>query len=301
MTSPTSPAPSFRTRWAELMSTRHTPRRWAIITNAIATADAATVDAFGDPLIRGGEDWCRVAFTAMEAPDAIARAADVPDRLPARCLCDVALLRAWLGAPGAYADPVVGTVADLIADRDWSQLPDETTHAGLQQLLDAAQDAGVYGADGFRIELHGLTGDDGWISDHLVVARPEVGPGLASRVLVGGLAPTRPMAEVDSAIWVLSAIAFEVDNILDHAVSQDQSTAGRDRTVGHAFRTSHVSAPAASPDPPIAADSPPMPTQVEGWPTGDPTRAFTALRLDQPGSAAGEPPTPPLARPSPHR
>ena len=48
-----------------------------------------------------------------------------------------------------------------------------------------------------------------------LVPDPEFGPGLASEALIGGVTPTEPMTEVDSAIAALSAIAREVDIILD--------------------------------------------------------------------------------------
>ena len=228
---------SSRARWAELIGSSHTPRGWAVIAAAIQTADSAKVDAFGEALVRGSEDWCRVAITATEAPTtANATAATVPDQLPDRCLYDGGLLRAWLSAPAAYADSHVATVADLVADRDFSQTADETTQEGLQRLVDAAQDAGVYGVHGYRIELHGVTGEDGWISRQLLVARPAAGPGLVGE-LVDRLVPTVAVSGVDSALAVLSRVAREVNTILDgfDGVLQRAGATGRGRSASSAF------------------------------------------------------------------
>ena len=81
MSEPTQPTPaepsearppSMRDQWAELISSSHSPRRWAVIAAAIATGDDTSVDQFGEPVQRGDDSWCRVAITALE------RAADKP-------------------------------------------------------------------------------------------------------------------------------------------------------------------------------------------------------------------------------
>ena len=70
---PTVPRPpSMREQWVELIGTPHSPRRWAVIAAAIATADAAPVDRFCEPVQRGDEAWCRVAITALESPTSAA-------------------------------------------------------------------------------------------------------------------------------------------------------------------------------------------------------------------------------------
>jgi hypothetical protein len=160
---PADPAPhgrrsTSRDSWFALMGTRHSPRVWAIIAAAITTADTATIASSGNRLTRGGEDWCRVALTAMESPAAAEHAATFPDRLPEHCLFDPELLRAWLRAPvaSAFGDSFIVTVADQVADRDWSQPPDETTQDALEALLVTAQMAGIFGIDGYDLELHGI-------------------------------------------------------------------------------------------------------------------------------------------------
>src|SRR5690606_31041212 len=109
---PTGPRPpSMREQWAELISTPHSPRRWAVIAAAIATADAASVDRYGEPVQRGDEAWCRVAITALESPTSAAAARELPDALPRRCFADPGLLHAWLDAPVGYREPD-RTIAD---------------------------------------------------------------------------------------------------------------------------------------------------------------------------------------------
>jgi hypothetical protein len=148
--------PTHRDRWAVMATTSHSPRRWAAITEAIRIADAAPRNAFGDTMIRGGEDWCRLAITALESPHIAARSERHPATLPDRCLADAALLGTWLNAPHAYANPVVATNADALSLVDWAEAGEDSVHRAMDNLLTAAQDVGVYGVSGFRIELHRL-------------------------------------------------------------------------------------------------------------------------------------------------
>jgi hypothetical protein len=147
--------PSMRDRWAELISSAHSPRRWAVITAAIATADATSVDQFGEPVQRGDETWCRVAITALESPTSAAAARGLPDALPTRCFANPDLLRAWLHAPVAYGEHG-RTVADGLELVHWTTASDEAIHRAIANLIEQAQDAGVFGVDGYRVEMHRL-------------------------------------------------------------------------------------------------------------------------------------------------
>jgi len=154
MSEPTAPAepavprpPSMRDRWAELISTRHSPRRWAVIAAAIGTADATPVDRFGQPVQRGDETWCQVAITALESPTSAASAQQLPDTLPQRCFADPGLLRAWLNAPVAYADHG-RTVADTLELVDWATASHEAIHRALANTIE----------QGINISLNGKYG-----------------------------------------------------------------------------------------------------------------------------------------------
>ena len=143
--------PSFRQRWAHVISSTHPPRQWAVIAAAIRTADAVPSDEFGEPVVRGDEAWCRVAVTALESPSSATAAQRLPDALPQRCLADADLLWAWLNAPAVYSHDgrVVADGLDLV---DWNTASDEATHQAVENLLTHAQDAGVYGVRGYRVE-----------------------------------------------------------------------------------------------------------------------------------------------------
>jgi len=129
------------------------PRRWAVIADAIRTADAARTDEFGEPVVRGDDAWCRVALTALESPDSARAGERLPQVLPQRCLADADLLRAWLTAPAPYSRDG-RTLADGLDLVDWHAASFEATHRRIDNLLTHAQDATVFGVSGFHIEVH---------------------------------------------------------------------------------------------------------------------------------------------------
>ena len=198
--------PSMHDQWAELISSGHSPRRWAVIAAAIDTADDTSVDQFGEPVQRGDESWCRVAVTALESPAGAAAGQELPDALPARCFANPGLLRAWLDAPVAYADHG-RTVADGLDLVDWATASFEAIHRAVANLVEQAQDAGVFGVDGYRVEVQVVDTDD-WHAGYLLVARPPFGPGLASDELDNDdLIATREPSFVDGAVQVLANAA----------------------------------------------------------------------------------------------
>jgi hypothetical protein len=250
---------SYLDRWAVLTTTPHSPRGWGGIAEAVRIADAVPRDAFGDTIIRGGEDWCRLAITALESPQIAARSKHHPATLPDRCLADADLLRAWLNAPHAYADPVVATNADALSLVDWAEASEDSAHRAVDNVLTAAQDVGVYGVSDFRIELHRLIDADSMDIGHLVVLRPDFGPGLASAPLpLGELVPGQ-RAKVAGAVSVLTAIATIVNDTLDlrdtAATTRDRSSALLPaQTDGHtATRTQPFPSLSATTDPARAA------------------------------------------------
>jgi hypothetical protein len=216
----------FRDQWSVLVTTPQSPRRWAVIADAIRIADAAPRNAFGDPIVRGGEDWCRLAITALESPHGPAHAKRQPAALPDRCLADAELLRVWLTAPHAYADAVVAANADGLGLVDWVEASDDSAHRAMDNLLTAVQDAGIYGVRDFRIGLHRLIDADSWYTGHLIVVRPTFGPGLASPPLAHGHLVPAERARVDGAVSVLTAIATVVNDTLDTC---DAAQATRER------------------------------------------------------------------------
>ena len=259
----TSPASTFRDRWAQTVTSTQTPRRWAVIAAAIATADAARTDEFGDPVARGGEVWCRVAVTALESP-ASATAAHLPDRLPQRCFTDPDLARAWLTAPAPYAHHGA-TIADGLDLTDWDRASDEARHRAMDNLLTQAQDAGVFGVHGFRAQPHRVVDSDDAHAGYLLIARPEFGPGLASPPLADDdLIPTGTRSPLEGAVRILASAATIVDATLDaHDAAQHSRTEQPDhRRRGAAFRTAGHTDPAsdaATPtlDPPTSTPSRP--------------------------------------------
>ena len=163
--------PSMRDRWAKLVTSRQSPRRWAIIAAAIATADATPVDRFGQAVQRGDETWCHVAITALERPTRGATAPELPDALEARCFANPGLLRSWLNAPAPYADHG-RTIADSIGRIDWRTASHEAIHSAVENLFEQAQDAGLFGVDGYRLQAHRLVDTDDAHAGYLLVARP---------------------------------------------------------------------------------------------------------------------------------
>jgi hypothetical protein len=262
---PTLPAPaessgtrpaSMRERWAGLVSSTHSPRRWAVIAAAIRTADAASVDPFGAPVQRGDEAWCRVAITALESP---AATQELPDVLASRCYADPDLLRAWLGAPAAYANHG-RTIADGLNLVDWRTASHEAVHHAVANLVEQAQDAGVYGVAGFRVKAHRLVDTDDWHAGYLLVARPAFGPGLASDELVDDdIIPTHNHSIVDGAVRVLTNAATVVNAVLDRrdAAQPAPTPPAPGQTRGHAFRAGADRAGTADLNPP--AVNPPTP------------------------------------------
>jgi len=250
--------PSMRDRWAELISTRHSPRRWAVIATAIGTADATPVDRFGQPVQRGDETWCQVAITALESPTSAATAQQLPDTLPQRCFADPGLLRAWLNAPVAYADNG-RTVADSLALVDWATASHEAIHRALANTIGQAQDAGVFGVRGYRLEVNRLLDTDDWPAGYLLVARPPFGPGLAADGPVDDdLIPTRERSLVEGAVRMLTNAAAMLDAVLDArdaAQTATHRTASQNR--GHPFRNS--AGRTTGPEPPPDAGTPTTP------------------------------------------
>jgi hypothetical protein len=245
--------PSMRDQWAELISTRHSPRRWAVIAAAIATADAAPVDRFGEPVQRGDETWCRVAITALESPTSAETARELPDVLPRRCFADPDLLRAWLTAPAAYGDPG-RTVAEGLDLVDWATASHEAIHQAIANTLEQAHDVGVFGVDGYRLEVHRLVGTDDGPASYLLVARPPFGPGLtADEPVDDALIPTQERSIVEGAVQMLTNAAAILDAVLDTrdaAQTPMRPTASPRR--GQPFRAGAEPAGGAQPPPPDA-------------------------------------------------
>jgi hypothetical protein len=259
--------PSARDQWAQLVSSTHTPRRWAVIAAGILTADAVRTDEFGAPVERGDEAWCRVAVTALESPAGATAAQHLPDALPQRCLAEADLLLAWLTAPAPYAHDE-RTIADGLDLVDWRTASFEATHQAVDNLLTQAQDAGVFGVGGYRIELNRLVDPDDWHAGYLLVARPEFGPGLASTPLADDdLVPERATSTLDEATKVLASAAAIVDATLDlrdaaqPAFSPRPAAPGQTRW-GQAFRSSADSATTDAAGPARAVPDPPASTRT---------------------------------------
>jgi hypothetical protein len=211
--------PSFRGRWAQVLTSTLTPRQWALVAEGIRTADAARHDEFGEPIVRGGEAWCRVAVTALETtaletPSDAAKG--LPDALPARCFIDPELLSAWLHAPAP--DSYHDTVSDTLYLVDWGLASDPATHQAMTNLLSKAQEAGVFGVAGYRIDLHRLVETDDRHAGYLLVVRPVFGPSLASFPLPDEeLFRENAASPAEGAVLVLAGIAGAVDATLDSA------------------------------------------------------------------------------------
>jgi hypothetical protein len=184
---PPTPASTrtYRDQWAELMTTTgHTPRDWAVISDGIRVADSFQRDVDSEPVGRGGEEWCRRAITAIALPRSSYDS--VPDVRPEECVADPDTIRTWLTAPAPWADQGVVTMADRIDLADWSQASEDRAYQCMDELIVSAQDAGVFGVSGYQVELVRTIDADSWYTGHLLVARPEFGPGLASPQLPDG-------------------------------------------------------------------------------------------------------------------
>ena len=263
------PAPvwpqTFREQWAQLLTTTHTPREWAVITAAIHTADARRRDALGEAMVRGSEEWCRLAVIALESPHSAATHEGVPTALGERCRPDPDVIRAWLCAPDTNSYQRAATVADGLDLIDWAHASDESAHRAMDDLLTTAQHAGVFGVTGYRIELAGfqvVDGDD-LPAGHLLVLRPEFGPGLASTLVPPGELTPATGNRMDGAITVLATIATLVNSTVDSHDAADRAGIGRhDPTPAQApERTRAFAAPphANAPDttPPSTPPDPP--------------------------------------------
>ena len=257
--------PSFRQRWAHVISSTHPPRQWAVIAAAIRTADAVPSDEFGEPVVRGDEAWCRVAVTALESPSSATAAQRLPDALPQRCLADADLLWAWLNAPAVYSHDgrIVADGLDLV---DWGTASDEATHQAVENLLTQAQDAGVFGVRGYRVEAQVVDTDDAH-AGYLLVARPEFGPGLASTPLADeDLNAAQATSPVDGAVLMLASAAAVVDATLDihDAAHHDASTSGLTPAGprrGHAFPAPQDDGATTTAEPATPPPEPPAPTR----------------------------------------
>jgi hypothetical protein len=225
MTTPAAaPQPTYRDRWSILLTKPHTPREWDHIADAIAFADQAPVNRTGEPMTRGGEDWCRLAITALERPPRPAAEA-LPVLLPNRCLADRRLLEAWLNAPLAYADEGQRIVADRLDLVDWTDSNATQVHQGITRVLDAAQRAGLFGVHGYTIEVHAHTDEDLDPVGYLVVLRPALGPGLASRPLdEHSITPRWEPYPISGTVTSLINIATAANAVLDQ---RDNATTSR--------------------------------------------------------------------------
>ncbi len=210
---------------------------------------------------RGDETWCRVAITALESPTSAAAARGLPDALPTRCFADPALLRAWLHAPVAYGEHG-RTVADGLDLVDWATASDEAIHRAVANLVEQAQDAGVFGVDGYRVEVHRLVDTDDWHAGYLLVARPPFGPGLASDELDNDeLIPTYELSFVEGAVRLLANTATVVDDVLDRRDTAQARSVAHPRAQpgsplpGRRRHRRHL----AEPPPPAATEPPTAP------------------------------------------
>ncbi|MDT5023737.1 MAG: hypothetical protein QOE61_163 [Micromonosporaceae bacterium] len=234
---PAAPPPSasrrtYRDQWAELMTTTgHTPHDWAVISDAIRVADSSQRDADSEPVDRGGEEWCRRAINAIAQPR---RSYDTfPDVRPEECIADPDTIRTWLTAPAPWADQSVVTIADRIDLADWSQASDDRAHQCMDELIVSAQDAGVFGVSGYQAELVRTIDADSWYTGHLLVARPEFGPGLASPQLPDGALVPAGSTPLEGAVAVLVNAANEVNTVLNtHAVVLASIRAAEHRPAG---------------------------------------------------------------------
>ena len=256
---------TFREQWAQLLTTTHTPRQWAVITDAIDTADARRRDALGEAMVRGSEEWCRLAVIALESPHSAATADTVPTTLGERCRPDPDVIRAWLCAPDTNSYQPGATVADGLDLVDRAHASDESAHRAMDNLLTTAQDAGVFGVADYRIELHRVVDGDDIPAGHLLVARPEFGPGLAATLVPPGELTPATGTAMDGAITVLANIATIVNSTLDSRDAASRAGVGRhDPTPAHTRERARVfpppghanapgtTPPASPPDPPSA-------------------------------------------------
>ena len=276
-----------RAQWAELIESPHTPAEWAVIGEAIRIADArARVHTdFGEPVVRGDEDWCQYVFAELDTAAATTNPyqAPGPSNLPAHCWADPALIRAWLNAPNAYSDEVVETVADTLDLVTWGQASDGAAHRAADTVLSAAQDAGVFGLAGHRVECHRIVDPNGFDVGHLLVARPPIGPGVAA-IPTNALIPTSAATPIEGAVAVIAAAAAHIDAALterDYAAAHPTSRpaiamTNRDPTAGPALL------------PPPDADVP--------YRIGPQGRPFPALNQVDP--TATTPPAPPPPPPT---
>jgi hypothetical protein len=212
-------SPTYRQRWADLVTGSHTPRQWAVIVDAIRTADTAEHNRLGEPIVRGGEDWCRLAIVALEKPPTANGTDQLPDRLNNRCLVESSLLRGWLNAPAAHGDDTVADRLDLVG---WARGDRELMQLSLHRLLNASQDAGLFGMVRHRLELYRVADIDAGLDAHLLIARPDVGAGLATPLLIDGLLPSPGLDDIEAAIVAFHNVASAMNATLDaHEAASD--------------------------------------------------------------------------------
>jgi hypothetical protein len=218
--------------WQEVLTTfRPSSRHWARVASAIHNADNLLAGDDGSQDVRGGRRWRALAvdgFAYLHQQGVYRHVADV---VPDQCLADEAAIRTWLRAPLAHTPP--RTVVDGLDPADNLGEPAHIRAALVDQLLAAAQVAGVFGLPGQLIELvhtppitdrpNGL-----WLATrqlHGQVAIDQAGEALMMELDYGAAQPACPVElggllagqgiGVERAVALLTGVADAINAALD--------------------------------------------------------------------------------------
>jgi hypothetical protein len=236
----------------------HTRDDWWRIVDAIRFADLAhqrrTAAHIGRPAVRGDSAWCRIAADRWTESSA----SGDPSRLrtdPVGCLVEEPVVRAWLDAPWVPPGDRPQTVAQVegwVEAFDPRHVPDP---AAIADLVDQAQHVGVFGIRAHRIALWHRPGNGSEPTFVVTVAPPD-GPGWASPPLARDRLVHTGQPSVDSIVGLFYEVAGIANRLL--------ANGGRARDVTSVHHEH--------------ADTPALPAHIDGWPVGNPMRAFPPLR-----------------------
>lgn len=180
----------------------------------------------GAPGADVGAAWAQVALAWYDVLTDVETRAK-PDGPALRCRADAAMLREWLHRPDTPADspdvdldgasPVsdeAPTVAQGLGLDDFD-LYAFGKLARVTRLLQAAQDAGVFGVDGHRIAILHHASDRGHADEHYVLVTTPLRGTLCSPPVDTVELLSAHLSGVDAAVHVLTVIAEKVEQTLD--------------------------------------------------------------------------------------
>jgi hypothetical protein len=212
---PPKPATSATADWEHLRQSARAAEEHACLTAAAAHADRAwillhdsTLGPAATPIPPRGKPWQRLAVAFYDVLRTSGAYAHLANHRPWACAAAQPVLSAWLASTDPTVDGGVTVAQRLGVGDGFSDINTDTQLAYLSTLVEAAQDAAVFGVPAHRVSLAATT-------DALtrIVVDPPHGPALATAPLpLLDLLPANESG-VDGATAALRRVADAVTDL----------------------------------------------------------------------------------------